>query len=235
MTDFIPLIICNDKSESNTRDSVLDFEDKEIDLFGFTKEQVLDSILSALFTTPKCLQTHLKRIHFCYQQNLSEELFAALIDFLVILKGKGLQVGHRMVNGAKAKLTPEDYKTLKETLALPENEIQWVKGNLYSIFTQGLIGTPVLIHKETKKHYLDHDPLMIARDYVAYSQLEMAMKTLEEAIVQDVEKMELQHELLELYKLTRSKELFLKMHHSIKDHPNFRPSAWDKLTAFFDE
>ena len=235
MTDFIPLIICNDKNKSNTRDSVLDFEDKEIDLFGFTQEQVLDSIISNLFTTPKCLQTHLQRIYFCYQHDLGDELFAALIDFLVILKGKGLQVGHRMVNGAKPKLAPEDYLALKHILGLPEDEVQWVEGNLYSIFTQGFIGCSVLIHKEATTRLSNHDPLMIARDYVAYSQLDMAMKTLEKAVEEDFEKIEFHQELLELYRLTRSKEQFFKMYQSIENHPKSRPPAWDKLKAFFDE
>ena len=181
MTEFIPLIICNDDDTSSETESVFDFENKEIDLFGFTKEQALDGILSTLLSAPKHLHTHLQRIYFCYRHDLKEALFAALIDFLIVLKGKGSAVGHRMVNGAKPKLSDADYQALKAALELSEDEIEWVDGNLYSLFTQGLIGTSILIHKEKKKNILNHDPLTIARDYVAYSQLDMAMETLEEA------------------------------------------------------
>ncbi|MCK5728994.1 MAG: hypothetical protein KAG10_01260 [Methylococcales bacterium] len=235
MTEFIPLIICNDKNESNKTDSVFDFENKEIDLFGFTKEQALDSILSSILTDPKHLHTHLQRIYFCYQHDLNKELFAALIDFLIILKGKGLAVGHRMVNGAKPKLDETDYHSLQAALKLSADDIEWADGNLYSLFTQGLIGSPVLIHKETKKSTLPHDPLVIARDYVAYSQLDMAMKTLEEAIDQDFENATLHNELLELYKLTRSKDQFLTMYNDINKQSKTPPQAWDKLKVFFDE
>ncbi|MCK5925858.1 MAG: hypothetical protein KAG10_08200 [Methylococcales bacterium] len=235
MTEFIPLIICNDKDESNETDSVFDFENKEIDLFGFTKEQALDGILSLLLTDPKHLHTHLQRIYFCYQHDLNKELFAALIDFLIILKGKGLAVGHRMVNGAKSKLDDIKYQTLKAALELNEDEIEWVDGNLYSLFTQGFIGVPVLIHKEAKKQNLNHDALAIARDYVAYSQLDMAMKTLEEAIEQDFDNITVHTELLELYKLTRSKDQFLKMYDHIHKQSKTLPETWNKLKAFFDE
>lgn len=235
MTEFIPLIICNDKNESNKTDSVFDFENKEIDLFGFTKEQALDSILSSILTNPKHLHTHLQRIYFCYQHDLNEELFAALIDFLIILKGKGLAIGHRMVNGAKSKLDETDYQSLQAALKLSADDIEWADGNLYSLFTQGLIGSPVLIHKETKKSTLPHDPLVIAHDYVAYSQLDMAMKTLEEAIDQDFDNAKLHNELLELYKLTRSKDRFLTMYNHINKQSKTPPKAWDKLKVFFNE
>ncbi|MCK5872528.1 MAG: hypothetical protein KAG26_06860 [Methylococcales bacterium] len=235
MTEFIPLIICNDKNASNETESVFDFENKEIDLFGFTKEQALDGILSTLLTDPKHLHTHLQRIYFCYQHDLKEALFAALIDFLIILKGKGLAVGQRMVNGAKPKLDDADYQALKAALELSVDEIEWVDGNLYSLFTQGLIGSPVLIHKEKRKSTSNHDPLAIARDYVAYSQLDMAMKTLEAAIDQDFDNLQLHTELLELYKLTRRKDQFLKMYDHLSKQSQMPPKAWDKLKAFFDE
>ena len=149
MAQFTPLIICNENNESNIVSSVLDFDNKEIDLFGFNHQQVLESIISNLLNNPQVLQTHIQRIYFCYQYDLADHLFAALVDFLIVLEGKGQQIQSRMVNGSKPKLHLSHYVILKNALKLSTHEVKLLKGNLYSVLTQGLIGVNVLIEKET--------------------------------------------------------------------------------------
>lgn len=149
MAQFTPLIICNENNESNIVSSVLDFDNKEIDLFGFNHQQVLESIISNLLNNPQVLQTHIQRIYFCYQYDLADHLFAALVDFLIVLEGKGRQIQSRMVNGSKLKLHLSHYIILKNALKLSTHEVKLLKGNFYSVLTQGLIGVNILIEKET--------------------------------------------------------------------------------------
>lgn len=235
MTQFIPLIICNDEDKSNTTCPELDFENQEIDLFGFDREDTLESIIFKILKEPQALQVHLQRIYFCYQHDLIDDLFAALVDFLIILEGKGVKISHRMVTGAKSKLNPQQYSELKKALTLSTDKIKQLEGNGCSVFTQGLIGVSVLVQKETAEIQPEHDPLDIARDYIAYSQLDAAIETLEEAIVLNFERQELHDDLLELYKLTQNKDKFLKMYGTLVEQVKTIPAAWDELKGFFND
>jgi hypothetical protein len=81
----------------------------------------------------------------------------------------------------------------------------------------------------------NHDPLDIARDFIAYSQLDAAMDTLERAILVDVERQALQDDLLELYKATYSFERFEKMYDALSVQTRTIPAGWDELKGFFNE
>ncbi|NOQ37187.1 MAG: hypothetical protein GQ569_15060 [Methylococcaceae bacterium] len=235
MTQFKSLITCSEKEESDETSAKLDFENQEIDLFGFSSEEALDSIIFKISRDPKNLHVHLQRIFFCYQHDLIDDLFAALVDFLIILEGQGSRISQRMITGAKLKLPPDEYTTLKNALSLSIDEIRLLKGNTDTVFTQGLIGINLLVKKEEQKIQHEHDPLDLARDYIAYSQLDTAMETLEAAILVDFERQELHDDLLELYKLTRSEDKFLKMYNNLTTQVKTIPPAWDELKGFFNE
>lgn len=234
MSEFTPLIICSDEDESNDT-SVLDFENQQIDIFGFNHEQVLDSLTFKILTEPKALHVHLQRIFFCYHHDLSDELFGALADFLIILEGKGRNISRRMIHGAKSKLQGSQYQDLKNALKLDADSVKLIKGNVHSVFTRGMVGVSVLIEKEAQEHTHEHDPLDLARDYIAYSQLDTAMDTLEEAILADFERQELHDDLLELYRLTQSKDRFLKMYETLEEHVESIPDDWNELKGFFND
>lgn len=235
MRKLTPLIVCNEDDDSNIANIELDFENQEIDIFGFNHDQILESLIFKILTEPKALRVHLQRIFFCYQHNLTDDLFAALTDFLIILGGKGREISRRMVRGTKSKLSTSQYATLKNALNLSADELKLLKGNVYSLFSLGLIGSNVLVEKETQTKLPEIDPLDLARDYIAYSQLDTAMDTLENAIFVNFDRQELHDDLLELYKLTRSKDRFLKMYNSLSEKIATIPAAWNELKDFFNE
>lgn len=235
MSEFTPLIICSDEDESDLTGPVLGFDNQQIDIFGFDHEQVLDSLIFRIMAEPGALQVHLQRIFFCYQHDLGDDLFAALADFLIVLEGRGAGISRRMVRGAKSKLQSIQYLELEKALKLDAADIKLLKGNVHSVFTQGLIGVTMLIEKEAQAHGHEHDPLDLARDYIAYSQLDTAMETLEEAILVDFGRQELHDDLLELYRLTQSKDRFLKMHDTLKAHVENIPDDWNELKGFFND
>lgn len=169
MPKFKSLISCNKQDELDDTPLKLAFDDQEIDLFGFDAEQILESILFNILKEPKNLQGHLQRIYFCYQHDLVDDLFAALVDFLIILEGQGSKISLRMINGAKQKLLPKEYAILKNALNLSIDEVKLLEGNPHSIFTQGLVGNNLLVTKEEQQVQHEHDPLDLARDYIAYS------------------------------------------------------------------
>jgi hypothetical protein len=236
MNDFVKLISCSDDDLQFAIETVSEFRffDSQIDTFGFAPQQTLELIVFEILTKPTALIAHLQRIYFCYQHNLQDPLFAALVDFLIVLEGKGHSLGRRMVNGAKSKLQPWQYAILNNALKAVSDEVKWLQGNMYSLFSRGLIGTNILVIKEENKTQQEYDPLDIARDFIAYSQLEPAMDTLENAILLDIERHELHDDLLELYKVTHSLERFIKMYDALLGQTKTMPVGWNELKGFFN-
>lgn len=234
MSNFEPLVICDD--EPPLVDACgFGFSKEHVDCFGFDSEQTLESVVFQILRKPTSLELHLQRIYFCYQHNLGENLFAALVDFLIVLEGRGAMLGSRMVKGAKSKLLPNQYAILDNALKASSDEVKLLSGNLYSLFSRGLIGSSVLVIKDEEGEQKEHDPLDIARDFMAYSQLDDAMDTLEKAILIDIERQALQDDLLELYKATHSFERFKKMYDALSKQTRTIPASWDELKGFFHE
>lgn len=236
MSNFIKLILCDDDGQQPEPESAPEFRfiEAEVDSFGFAAEQMLENMVFQILKKPSALVLHLQRICFCYQHNLTDSLFAALVDFLIVLDGKGHQLGCRMVKGAKSKLTPQQYAILDNGLKASADEVKWLSGNLHSLFSRGLIGTNVLVIKEQGNQAQQHDPLDIARDFIAYSQLDAAMETLENAVLADIERQELHDDLLELYKVTQSMERFIKMYDVLSGQTKTIPAGWSELKGFFN-
>jgi hypothetical protein len=235
MSNFQPLVICEDEELPTVSESEFSKLSEQIDLFGFNSDQTLESIVFHILKKPTSLAAHLQRIYFCYHHNLGENLFAALVDFLIVLEGKGAMLGCRMVKGAKSKLLPHQYAILNNALQSSGDEVKLLSGNLYSLFSRGLIGSTILVIKDEGIDQQEHDPLDIARDFIAYSQLDAAMDTLESAVLADVERQALQDDLLELYKATHSFERFEKMYDALSGQTRTIPAGWDELKGFFNE
>jgi len=238
MVTFDKLIICNEDDENATSlQSISEFqlEIEPVDKMGLSEKECLDNVVFNLIRHPKALNIHLQRIYFCYQHDFSEDLFAALVDFLIILDGKGENLSRRMIQGSKSKLSAKNFSSLVKALENTENYAQILTGNMYSVFSQGLIGTNILIKKQVIETVSEHDPLDIARDYIAYSQLDTAMETLEDAILVDFSRQILHDDLLELYRLTNNPDRFEKMYDSLSKQFENMPVGWDELKGFFND
>ena len=137
-------------------------------------EDFLEKLVFSITRRPKCLITHLQRIYFCFHKNLDEQLFAAIVDFMIVLNRRGRKISRRVIMGAKPRLSADQFNTLKDYLKNDTADANLLLGNQYSILTKGMIGINKLVkHVETKNEY-SHDPLDIARDHIEYSQLDEA-------------------------------------------------------------
>jgi len=235
VTYFQPLIICDSQPLQPLPSAWVDFLQQPFDQVFCAAESELDDIIFQIMVQPKVLSTHLQRIYLCYQKGLSDELCAALLDLLIVLEGKGRSLSQRMVFGAKSKLSKEDYARLKQALTLSAQQVKELQGNAYSLFSLGLEGTPLLVIKEQSSVVAHYDPLDIARDYIAYSQLDAAIETLEKALLLDVNRQALHDDLIELYRVTQHIERFEKMYAVLSKQMPTIPSAWLELKGFFNE
>lgn len=204
--------------------------------FGFvddrSPEQVLRNLVLHISRKPRQLITHIQRIYYCYHANLSEQLFAALVDFLVVLERRGAKISRRMIIGARSKLSREQYKLLRAFM-MNEMDIALLEGNQYSIFTKGLIGTQNLVQQVSSSDEQAYDPLDLARDYIEYSQLSEAKDVLENAIINEPHRLELHQSLLELYKSTQDISGLKKMVEFFASLNIPKPDGWDELMTLF--
>ena len=164
-------------------------------------DEALEKLVFLIAKKPKCLINHVQRIYYCFQENLGEQLYAALVDLLIILNKQGQAISWRMVLGTKSQLTAEQFQELKGYLKGNQVSTSRLKGNQYSVFSKGLVAVNKMIW-QIENEVKEDDPLMIALDYIEYSQMDEAKAVLQEAILLQPEKMALHHELFDLYKLT---------------------------------
>ncbi len=239
MTIYSQLVTCSD--EQNTANEATKFNMfllSDSDAFNFTDNKLPDNYLKNLVflvaRKPKRLITHIQRIYHCYQTNLQEQLFAALVDLLVVLNKRGKAISQRMIIGAKSKLSEEQYKMLKKFMD-EDFDVALLSGNQYSVFTKGLVGTRNLVQQIETSDKQTHDPLELAHDYIEYSQLAEAKDILEKAIINQPQRLELHQCLLELYKATLDTSGFIKMFNIVSGLDVVMPSDWSTLQAFFDE
>lgn len=192
-------------------------------------QSLLTSLSFKVSRKPKDLIAHLCRIYFCYQNELSEPLYAALLDFLIVLNGKGRKISWRLIHGSRSQLDLTQMSALKRALKSPAQ----VHGNRFSLFVKGVIGLPDLV-EVVQKSDEPHDYLKLANDFIEFSQLDEAMTTLEQGLGAQPDRQDWQLALLELYKSTDSRERFENMYGKIELISNRLIEDWQKLADFFD-
>lgn len=196
----------------------------------YSQELLYQQITCEVLSKPKQLTSHVKRIHLTRNNKDSDRLYAALVDLLWVLNGKGKELSHRMVAIARPFLTEQQINLLVEYLSHDDNS--FLSGNKFSVLTDGVIGTRCLLSKQAS-NTIEHDPLKLANDFIEFSQLDEAIDVLEKGILLEPERQELQNQLLELYKVTRKGEAFTKMLNTLIEQQFELSTEWQDLAAFF--
>ncbi|PKM13163.1 MAG: hypothetical protein CVV13_02770 [Gammaproteobacteria bacterium HGW-Gammaproteobacteria-3] len=233
---FKPLIICADDSEGAPSSVRRFFVGSMDDLSNFDNQNESDyltGLVHELSRNPGCLLAHVRRIYWCYRERLTEPLFAALVDFLMVLNHRGHAISRKMVQGARSQLTAAQRDILNTALADSTQDIAVLPGNRFSVFSKGLEGTSTLIETVTAAVVFDHDPLHLAEDAMKYSQLDEAMTILEVAIQERPERLPLHHALLELYRSTHEQARFEKMASELSVDERVLPEDWKNLKNYF--
>jgi hypothetical protein len=195
-------------------------------------DEALEKLVFLIAKKPKCLINHVQRIYYCFQENLGEQLYAALVDLLIILNKQGQAISWRMVLGTKSRLTAEQFQELKGYLKGNQVGTSRLSGNQYSIFSKGLVGVNKMI-QQIENEVKEDDPLMIALDHIEYSQLDEAKTVLEEAILIQPDRLDLQQELFDLYKLTGDSNRFHQLLANLTRLGVGMTDDWNQLNNYF--
>lgn len=180
---------------------------------------------------PSDLRSHVRRIFLAHEQQSTVELFGALVDLFIALGNKGLRLRQRMLEWSKENLEARQYGLLRESLAggLDERTVAFVHG---AMLCRGVEGSLKLVESGAERSREPRDPLVEAREYLEYSQLDEARNLLEEALMQDPRRQELHEELLEIYRSTRDQSNFAKMLGRLnKGNPMLE--QWQELAEYF--
>lgn len=197
--------------------------------------ELLNHLLAAISKQPKNLLAHLQRIYLCYQQDLPEQLYGAVTDLFIVLNRRSIKFSSRLLSSVSSKLPAERYQLLHRYLIKKDFPPLYLPQNAFTILGKGFIGTSeVMVQLQEKTQAEEeHDPLLLARDYIEYSQLQEAIEVLEQAVEKYPEREELHTELLELYKSLKDSESFQKMYQQLAAEGNPFQLLWDETNAFF--
>lgn len=231
------MIACNDQNDINESRLKGFFSDK--DTVGFYEwcnwsvEKGLEGLVFRVSRNPRYLHAHIERIYYCFQQNLGEQLFGALVDLLIVLNGDGDALGRRMVIGSKSRVTENQFHVLTNHIDNRNSRSDLLPPNRYSIFAKGLQSATVMVQMTEGVAKEEYDPLVLARDYIEFSQLDSAIHILEQAILAQPERMELHDELLSIYRSTRNEAGFNRIYEELSRKALSLPPEWKQLNDFF--
>ncbi|MCQ8115867.1 type IV pilus assembly protein FimV [Methylomonas rosea] len=229
MPQYFSRLLAGPSSDERLQET--DFwHDRELSLFSCPNDdagQALTAIVFKISRNPKDLLTHLRRIYFCYDRRLSEQLYAALLDLVIVLDGKGNSISRRMIQASQSQLHGQQYQDLLKTKG-PEPV-----GNRYSLFSKGMLGRRELV-RSIQQTETQHDYLALANDFIEYSQLEQAMDVLETGINFHHDRPDLQMALLELYKSTKNRERFQINRQRFSDSGIVLDGEWLELANYFE-
>jgi hypothetical protein len=231
------MITCNNQDDISNTQLKRFFSDSNEDFFykwlDWSAEKGLERLVFQVSRNPKNLQAHLERIYYCFQEHLNEQLFGALVDLLMVLNKKGLALGKRMIAGSQSKLTQNQVSALLNYLGNNSASGENLSVNRYSIFATGVQSTLVLVQLAQDSAEEEQDPLMLAQDFIEFSQLDNAINVLEKAILVEPGRMELHEELLSLFRSTRNQAEFSRFYGELSTKRLPFPPSWMQLNDYF--
>jgi hypothetical protein len=192
----------------------------------------IESLIHQVSRDPKNLWCHLHRIFACYKFQQPEQLYAALVDFLFVLSGKGQSLALRMIGGSGNLINSEQRAIFLRYLKQPEKSN--LPGNQYTVLKCELLGTLRLVAKKQRTQ-AERDYLDLAQDFIEYSQLESAIEVLEKGVKQEPSRLDIQEQLLELYRSTGNADRFRDLYALLLKDQRKLVSGWKTMALDFNK
>lgn len=181
---------------------------------------------------PLDLRSHVRRIFVAYSEEGATDLFAALIDLFIVLGDRGASLRRRMLEYSKSRLGTHEYRRLKEAIDGTPDQVSsdFVPG---SVLCRGVIGKMALSRFGVARSRGVRDPLIEAREFLEYSQVEEARKVLEQVLIREPQREDIQKELLDIYWSARDQKGFGKMLRELESIGNPLGDEWRELAERF--
>lgn len=195
----------------------------------------LEYLDHAISRTQNDLRSHVQRVYLYMSKKDADAVYGALVDLFIILKESGRPLRKRMLEASRSILGEERYRFLLRHLDAGIRATDAVPASRTSLLSKGLSGTNQLVTKHTTREVSQQDPLDAAHDHLVYGQIDDARQVLEAAILREPLRLELHLDLLEIYRSTNARKLFLAMRRQLNTDCSPVADAWQKLAVVFAE
>jgi hypothetical protein len=198
--------------------------------------ELLNFLVAGVSKQPQNLVTHVQRICLCYHKNLSDHLYGAMVDLFSVLNGHADDFCGRLLDKVLPKLNASHAYLLNQYLYDKDILTLYMVQNSFAVMGKGLLGNIQLISKLADNTMHDErlqDALILARDYIDYSQFQEAKEVLESAILETPMRKELHLDFLELCKSLQDVGAFLAMQTKLAEKGNAFPELWVELQDYF--
>jgi tetratricopeptide (TPR) repeat protein len=180
------------------------------------------------------LRSHVQRIFIFIEQAKPDAAFSGLVDLFLVLEDKGSALKKRMLLSAKQLLSEEQFDFLRQSLSLGLVSNTHLKKARYSILTDGRKSNESFIHKVVLPEDRPTDVIEQARSYLEYGQIDQARIMLEQAILDEPEKVEYQQELLDIFQKLADRVLFISFYEQLLERKKVLPLLWQQLAEDFN-
>jgi hypothetical protein len=180
---------------------------------------------------PSDLRSHVQRINLYTHSGDPEQLYGAILDLFIALTNKGYSIRKRMLLQARFHLNPHHFDALNQRLETGIDKHDIMPISRFSVLSNGFIGSNKFVEYHAEENIEESiDPVIQARDYLEYGQIDEARLVLETAILKEPWRKDIHTELLDIYWVTRDSENCHTMYQLLSKEFIPDHSAWIKTT-----
>ena len=192
-------------------------------------EDVLNYLTTSIALKPQNLKLHIRRILLSFDIAQTDLLYAALVDLWLALENRGRKLFHFLLSATKNRLDKPDFDLLHSLYMAHEISPHLLPSPRMSVLSKGLSGQLNLVsYSKIKENNVERDPLVEALEYIEYSQVEQAQKVLEEGVIAEPNRIELQENLLEIYSSTLDLHSLKTMEDKLQGNV-LMPDQWQEV------
>ena len=197
---------------------------------GSSNDIAIENLCHRIARDPQDLRAHIQRIALYMRTQNNEGVYSALIDLFIALGEKGGAIRKRMFSNAEPYLSDKRkfffssilHRGIRDTDPVPDAHV--------AVLCKGYIGNNnFIVESAHNSCTYEDDPRQEANDCLSYGQVDEARKILEQAVLQEPWREDLQTDLLEIYWATRDVKACQAMYERLADE--FIPDhhAWIKV------
>ena len=194
---------------------------------GTSNEHAIENLSHRIARDPLDLRLHVQRMTLYLRMQNSEGVYGALIDLFIAIGENGLSIRQRMLTQAKPFLSNQRLLFFNSIMQRGLRNSDPVPHAQTAVLCKGYIGKKQFIvqtaHASCRTGI---DPRQEAIDCLIYGQVDEARKILEQAVLQEPWREDLQNDLLEIYWATRDLKACQAMYERLADEFIPEHHAW---------
>jgi hypothetical protein len=213
-------------------------------LFGSTKLNIDTHGLQEKFKeyfdysvarNPNDLRTHIQRINLHVRNEEADRAEGALLDLFIVLGSKGTALREHMLKTVTPLLNQESKEFFLVNFSCGISATDVMPDSAHSVLTKAVSGITELVQQVESLQSEELDPLQEARDCLEYGQIIEAQCILEAAILEHPDRVEIHHELLDIYRYTVDEMSFNTMRNQLEAKHNPFAQLWESMASLFKD